>query len=130
MSRYHTCVWIDHREARVLSFARTTSDLETIKNEGPDGYTHIHRKADHLDMGKSSVGHEYLDDVSEALQQAKAILICGPGPARTELAGHLNAHHPAIAKRIWGIEPMDHPTDPELLAAARKFFHSADRMHA
>ena len=60
---------------------------------------------------------------------AKAILIGGPGKARTELAGYLNDKHPALAKRIWAIEPMDHPSDAELVAAARKYFHAATRMH-
>ena len=51
---------------------------------------------------------EFLGEVAKALAPAKAILICGPGKARTELAGYLKDHTPAIAKRIWGIEPMDH----------------------
>ena len=35
-----------------------------------------------------------------------------------------------IAKRVCGIEPMDHPTDREIIAAARTYFRAADRMHA
>ncbi|HTN64521.1 MAG TPA: hypothetical protein VL147_23680 [Devosia sp.] len=64
-----------------------------------------------------------------ALQPAKAIFIVGPGRAKTGLAGYLNEHFPAIAKQIWAIEPMDHPSDAELIDAARKYFQAAIRMH-
>ena len=86
--------------------------------------------ADHVGMGTVPASPDYLAEVAKALAAAKAILICGPGKARTELAGYLNEHAPTVAKRVWGIEPMDHPTDREMLAAARKYFRGADRMHA
>ena len=67
---------------------------------------------------------------AELLQPYNAIVIVGPGTARTEFAGYLSEHQPKLAKRVWGIEPMDHPTDPQIVAAVRKFFHAADRMHS
>ena len=114
---YYMCIWIDHREARVSSIGIDDADLTVVTDNGP--VHHIHRKANHV-----------LGEVAKALAPAKAILICGPGKARTELAGYLNDHTPAIAKRVWGIEPMDHPPDREIIAAAPTYFRAADRMHA
>ena len=125
---YYMCVWIDHREARVSSIGIDDADLTVVTDNGP--VHHIHRKAYYVGLGTVPTDPEFLGEVAKALAPAKAILICGPGKARTELAGYLNDHTPAIAKRVWGIEPMDHPTDREIIAAARTYFRAADRMHA
>ena len=121
------CVWIDHNEARI--FAITSSDVDKSVIEDGRPKHHIHRRADHVGLGKEAMSSQFLGEVAEALQPAKAILIGGPAQARTELAGYLNDKYPALAKRIWAIEPMDHPSDGELVAAARKYFQAATRMH-
>lgn len=125
---YHVCVWIDHREARVYALGHDDAEIARILSDDP--VFHIHRKADHVGMGTVPADPGFLADVAKALAPAKAILICGPGKARTELAGYLNDHAPAIGRRIWGIEPVDHPTDRQMIAMARKYFVAADRMHA
>ena len=123
---YNLCVWIDHYEAKIFGITTLEAEKRVIVDGGPKH--HIHRKADHVGLGTDPTSPDFLNDVAEALGQAKAILIVGPGKARTELAGHLNDRFPAIAKRIWAIEPMDHPTDAQLVATARKYFLAATRM--
>ncbi len=73
--------------------------------------------------------NEFLNHVTQALSQAGAILITGPANAKTELAAYIKRQNPEVAKRISGIEALDHPTDPELVSLARKFFKADDRMH-
>ncbi|MEO5807836.1 translational machinery protein [Devosia sp.] len=124
---HHFCVWIDHYEAKVFGITTHDADKQAIVDGGPKH--HIHRKADHVGIGTEPMSPDFLNDVAEALGPAKAVMIVGPGRARTELAGYLNDRFPAIAKRIWAIEPMDHPSDAELVAVARKYFHAAARMH-
>jgi len=125
--KHNICVWIDHREARIFGITSSDVDRSLIEDERPKH--HIHRKADHIGLGSETMSPQFLGEVAQALQPAKAILIGGPGRARTELAGYLNDKYPALAKRIWAIEPMDHPTDAELVATARKYFQAATRMH-
>ena len=125
--KHNVCVWIDHYEARIFGITSNDADKSVVVDGRPQH--HIHRKADHVRLGTETMSPEFLGEVAEALQPAKAILIGGPGKARTELAGYLNEKYPALAKRIWAIEPMDHPSDAELVAAARKYFHAATRMH-
>jgi stalled ribosome rescue protein Dom34 len=127
MTHFHGCVWIDHREARIFGIGQDSDDTQVIEDSAAPH--HIHRKADHVGLGKMPIDAAFLGEVAAALNQYKAIAIFGPGTARTELAGYLAEHHPAIAKRVWGIEPMDHPTDGQLIAAAHKYFKAADRMH-
>ena len=121
------CVWIDHYEAKIFGITNHEAEKHVVVDGRPKH--HIHRKADHVGLGTDPVSPDFLNEVAEALGEAKAILIVGPGKARTELAGHLNDRFPALAKRIWAIEPMDHPSDAELVAAARKYFLAATRMH-
>jgi stalled ribosome rescue protein Dom34 len=128
MSHAHVCVWIDHREAKVFGIGLEGADEERVVEPGP--HHHIHRKADHVGKGKAPPDHGFFDAVAETLASARAILIAGPGQARDELAAYLNLHHPAVARRVWGVEAMDHPTDREIVATARQFFRNADRMHA
>lgn len=123
----HVCVWIDHREARVFEIG--LDDASVVSISDPDASHHIHRRADHVHLGKATVDHGFMDEVAKLLKGARAILIAGPGQARTQLAGYLNDRYPEIAKRVWGIEPMDHPSDAQIVAAARKYFYAADRMH-
>ncbi|MHB1101616.1 MAG: translational machinery protein [Devosia sp.] len=127
MKHYHACVWIDHREAKVFGIGAEEAGKTEIASQEPRH--HIHRKADHVDLGTEPTDHRFLAEVAQALTHAQAILIAGPGRARSELAGYLNEHFPAIGKRVWGVEPMDHPSDGQLIAAARKYFRAADRMH-
>lgn len=127
MAHAHGCIWIDHREARIFGFSRDQSDDVRALHD-PQAPHHLHRKADHVHLGKAGPDTAFLDEVASALGEFRTIMIFGPGTARTELAGHLAAHHPDLAKRITAIEPMDHPTEGQVLAQARKLARAADRM--
>jgi len=64
------------------------------------------------------------------LTHAGAILITGPGKTKNEFENYVREHNPDLTKRISGVEALDHPSDGEMLALARKFFKADDRMHA
>lgn len=128
MAQYHTCVWIDHREARIFSIEAKTADEIVVRDRHAP--RHIHRKADQVSLGKAPPDEAFFAEIAGELRSFKAVLIVGPGTARTELAGFLANYAPAVARRVWSIEPMDHPTEAQIVAAARKYFHAADRMHA
>jgi stalled ribosome rescue protein Dom34 len=127
MTHYHACVWIDYREAKIFGVGQTGADEEVVVDTSSPA--HIHRKADHVGLGKVGADPRFFAEVADLLQAHGAILIVGPGTARSEFAGYLTEHNPKLAKRVWGIEPMDHPTDKQLVAAVRRYFHAADRMH-
>ena len=124
----HVWVWLDHREARIFGVGHLGTDREQI--EAANAWQHIHRKADHIGEGKAEPDIAFLDQVAAGLGGFRGILIVGPGTARSELAGHLAHNYPVLAKRVWGIEPADHPSDAQIVALARKYFRAADRMHS
>jgi stalled ribosome rescue protein Dom34 len=126
MSHYHAVVWIDHREARVFHFSPTEIDKLTLRPDHPT--KHIHHKAGSIGSGHATADHEFLHAVAQSVADAGAILLTGPGKAKNELAAHIEQHDPKLKKLIAGIETVDHPSDGELVAHARKYFKAEDRM--
>ena len=45
-----------------------------------------------------------------------------------ELIKHIHKHHQDMVPKIVGVEALDHPTDGQLVAYARKYFLAKDRM--
>lgn len=122
----HCCVWIDHREARIFLIEADSVESETINKAGPA--RHIHRSADHLDLGKLAADPAFLGQVADAIATEGAILIGGPGEAKLQFSHFLRDKRPAIAARVWDVVTMDHPTDGQIVAAARQAFRAGDRM--
>ena len=78
--------------------------------------------------GRAPDLRRFYDEVARHLAEAGEILVTGPGTAKTELIHHLEEKHPAVARRVVKVETLDHPTDGQLLALARKQFKAIDRM--
>jgi len=125
---YHALVWIDHHEAKIFQFDAT--DVERTKVQSTNPHQHLHHKANSIGSGHAPVDKAFLKNVAEALTTAGAILITGPSSAKTELDTYIKETHPDLAKRISGVEALDHPTDGALVDFARRFFKADDRMHS
>lgn len=117
---YHAVVWIDHHEARVFHFSSSESDEIVIRPKDP--VRHIHHKANSIGSGHASEDQDFLQRVADALSDAGAILVTGPANEKTQLMNHIERHAPSLKAKIKGVEALDHPTDGEVLALARKFF--------
>ena len=125
---YHALVWIDHQEAKIFQFNATDVDATRVRSDHP--HQHIHHKANTRGSGHAPVDEDFLERVTQTVTGAGAILITGPANAKKELAAHIARVHPDVGKRISGIETLDHPSDGELVALARRFFKADDRMHS
>jgi stalled ribosome rescue protein Dom34 len=123
---YHAVIWIDHHEARVFHFGPT--DVEKLVLHPDHPTRHIHHKSNTIGSGHDSLDNGFLHAVAEAIADAGAVLVTGPANAKTELVKHIQHHDPKLMKLILGVETVDHPSDPQLVAFARKFFKAADRM--
>src|SRR5665213_4538331 len=102
---YHAVIWIDHREARVFHFSPTEVERLVIRPENPT--RHIHHKANSIGSGHAAEDEAYLHAVVEAFADAKAVLICGPANAKTELVKHIHRHDPKLMAIVAGIESVD-----------------------
>jgi len=127
LNQYHTLIWVDHRIAKVLHFNADANETTSVQSSHP--HQHIHHKANSGDSGHAPVDKEFLERVAHAIPKTGPILITGPGSARNELRAYIERAHKDLAARISAVEPLDHPSDGELLAFGRRFFTADDRMH-
>jgi hypothetical protein len=125
-NHYHALVWLDHRVAKVFHFNDEHSDRETVTSS--HSHQNLHHKANSSGSGHVPIDKDYLERVTRTLSNAGAILIVGPGSAKTELCKHIQHAHAPIAAKISAVETIDHPSDGALLAHARRFFKADDRM--
>ena len=126
MSHFHAVVWIDHREARIFHFNRDDIEWQVVHAERPD--VHVHHKAGVVGSGKTSADLPFLDSVAEALTSAGEVLVVGPSAAKLDLVRCIERRHHELREKLVGVETVDHPTDPQLVAHARCYFAAADRM--
>ena len=126
MSHYHAVVWIDHREAKVFHFSPTEVDKLVLHPDHPT--KHIHHKSGSVGGGHATADHDFLHAVAQSIADAGAVLVTGAGSAKNELVAHIEQHDPKLKSLIKGVETVDHPTDGQLVAHARKYFNAEDRM--
>ena len=63
------------------------------------------------------------------LRTVEALLIVGPGSAKLEFIRYLHAHDRALEANVVGVETVDHPSDGQIVAYAKKYFVAGDLMH-
>lgn len=117
MSTFHAVVWIDHSQAHVLMF-----DREHVQAE------RIHSRSHHSHQGKHADTKSYFAEVAQHLAGTHEVLLTGPGTARTEFRHWCEEHAKGAAQAIIDSLPCDHPSDPQLIAMARKYFVKFDQM--
>ena len=85
MTHYYACVWLDHRGAKIFGISDSDFDETDIRDHHSP--KHIHRKADHVGLGKVGPTDAFFAEIAEVLQPYRAILVVGPGTTRNEFAG-------------------------------------------
>lgn len=71
---------------------------------------------------------KFFHQVAGTLSNAHEILIVGPGPAKEHFKSHVEKHDHEIGKKVVGVETVDHPTDNQIVALAKKFFKRVQAM--
>ena len=126
MSQVHAIVWLDHREARVIGFS--IGKKETIEVSSNREERRIHHKMKAIGSGKLADDHHFFDEIAAVLTDMQEVLIVGPGNAKTAFETYLLHRHADVGKRVVGRETLDHPSEGELLAHARKYFEAHDQL--
>ena len=124
----HAVVWLDYREAKI--FLITAGDVEAERVKAHTPHRQVHHKANEVGSGHARDDAKYFEAILADIKDADSWLIVGPGETKKDLEKHLATHdHGAdLKKKLAGVEAMDHPTDGELIAHARKLFKAHDRM--
>jgi stalled ribosome rescue protein Dom34 len=123
----HAAVWLDHKHARVFSFNPENFDEATVLGP-PHNDHHKHtRGQEGLKEHPEDIKRFYHDLVG-ALQGVEELLIVGPAAAKLEFFRYVHQHDHALEAKVVGIETVDHPSDGQIVAFAKKYFKRADRM--
>jgi len=125
MTIRHAAVWIDHKEARIFDVSDASFDVAQVNAPKSHVHRHPHPTAEHEHPADAQ---KFYHEVAHALANAEEILVLGPSTAKLELIKHVHKHDATLAPKIVGVETVDHPTDGQIAAYARKYFHAADRM--
>lgn len=126
MSHYHAVVWLDHSEAHVMHISLDDVEKSIVHPAKP--HSHLHAKSGTVGAGRQAEDKSYYHAIVEALSGAQEILVVGPAQAKLQLIKHIHAHDQAMADKVIGVETIDHPSDAQLVAYARKYFVAKDRM--
>ena len=128
MSHYHAVVWIDHAEARVMHVSSNDIESSIVRPSKP--HHHLHNKRGAVGVGRAPEDQHFYHEVVEAMKGAQEILIVGPANAKLNLVKHIHSHDQQMIDKVIGVETVDHPSDAQLVAYARKYFDAADRMRS
>lgn len=115
----HAVVWTDHHHAQVLRF-----DAEHVAASKVKAATH--HTAQHGSGVRTE--HEYFGALCEELEGITEVLAVGPKTGLEAFRHYAEKHRPQTARRIVGWEVVDHPSENQLVAMARKWFLRFDRM--
>lgn len=110
-------IWIDAETASVFHFSDDKMERKKLKVTHKDHHTHAR---DHLDQERGE-SHLFQDAAAELSSSDRALII-GPGIAKIHFESYLKEKRPFIARKIAGVETVDHPTDGQIAAMAKKHF--------
>ena len=119
MPMFHAVVWLDHHSAQVQQFDAEQVLGQTVKS-------HSHPTRQHGSEVRDQ--HEFYAQVCAALVGIREVLVTGSNTSLADFKHYVDKHQPAAAALILGYEPVDHPSEKQLVALARSYFVKADRM--
>lgn len=119
MALSHAVVWTDHQSAQVLQFDHEHVRASRVR-------AHTHHTAQHGSTVRSQ--HEFFGEVCQALDGIDEVLLAGSHTAVSDFRHYTEKHRPQTAARITAYEVVDHPTEKQLIALARKNFLKHDQM--
>ena len=125
-SHFHAVIWMDHHQAKVFHFNAHEENHEQVHAHHTS--LHLHHRANTIGPGHEVIDPAFMNEIVLAVSEAGEILLIGPGNAKTEFNTYLSGYSPSLKAKILGIQTVDHPTDPEIVAYARKFFAPVDAM--
>lgn len=119
MSPVRAVVLIDHQNAQVLR-------IDAAPAPGGKLHAHTHNTSQHGSTVRTE--HQFFGEVCHALAGLNEVLVTGPHLAQVNFRHYVEKHRPHVSQQILGWETVDHPSEGQLLALARKFFAKHDHM--
>jgi hypothetical protein len=119
MSLFHAVAFVDHQSAVVLQFA----SKHVVERK-----VHEHLKFTRQHGSGVRTEHEFFGQVCDALDGIAEVLVVGGHVGLAAFRHYVDKHRPQTAQHVVGYEVVDHPSDNQLVALARKHFVKYDQM--
>ena len=116
-SKRHVAVWIDHLQAEIFHIEPELFEVSSIG-------TPTHALAREANKQGRQGSEDFFHLVADTLRDADEILIVGPSSAKLDLFRRLHRRDPRIAEKVLGVETCEHPSDRQLVAHVRHYFHT------
>ena len=111
----HAVVRTDHETAEVTQFDDDEVVTKKLK-------AHRHDTGPHHSAVRTE--HEFFGSVCDAIDGIASVLVTGAHKSIDDFERYVGKHRPQLAKSIAGYEVVDHPSEHQLVALARKFFET------
>lgn len=110
-------IWIDQAQVKIFEVGLGEAQETRLSEKHVDHHTH------HFDnLDKDHQARAFFERIVAQLPKGSQFLILGPSTQKTHFRKYLDDHFPVMAKSVVGCETVDHPTDNQIVATARKFF--------
>ena len=119
MSLYHAVAFVDHLSAEVLQFG---------SEHVVESKVHQHLKFTREHHSGVRTEHEFFGKVCDALDGIAEVLVVGGHTGLADFRHYVDKHRPLTAKRVVAYDVVDHPSENQLVALARKYFVGYDQM--
>ena len=119
MNTLHAVLRIDPHSAQLLRFDDDHVNASKAKE-------HTHHTAQHGSAVRTE--HEFFGHVSDSLTGVEEILVVGGCNAAENFRHYCQKHRPQLIAHILDVLVVDHPTEAQLVALARRYFIAHDRM--
>jgi hypothetical protein len=119
MGLFHAVVWMDHRTAQILAFDTEHVDAHKVRE-------HRHTTAQHGSEVRDA--HIFWGEVCDGLEGIGEVIITGSHTGIADFRHYVEKHRPRLMDRLVAFEVVDHPSDHQLVALARKHFLRHDQM--
>lgn len=129
----NTGIWLDKKRALIVTIE---NDKETMKiidsdmdnynvtaNRHIGGAKEIVKDVKYLEREKHQF-KLYFKDITQAIENANAIVIFGPAETYEKFVKELEENHKEISAKIKGVRKADSMTDNQVVAWVRDFFES------
>lgn len=116
---FHAVAFVDHQSAQVLQF-----DSEQVVQRK----IHEHVKFTRQHGSGVRTEHEFFAELCDALDGIAEVLVVGGHAGLADFRHYVDKHRPLTAKHVVGYQVVDHPSDNELVALARRHFAKYDQI--
>lgn len=119
MPLFHAVALIDHHHAKILQFDADHVEVKKVQ-------AHQHYTRQHGSEVRDT--HEFFGEVCDDLADIAQIVVAGSHTALSDFRHYVTKHRANLLTKTIGWEPVDHPTDAQLVAMSRKYFVEHDLM--